>query len=58
MNWPYEHTDCLLSMGDADDLIINPVFERHFRNLNNWSLGPAFADAFPGLVDTTRIKPD
>lgn len=58
VNWPYEHTDCLLSMGDADDLIINPVFERHFRNLNNWSLGPAFADAFPGLVDTTRIKPD
>ena len=58
VNWPYEHTDCLLSMGDTDDLIINPVFERHFRNLNNWSLGPAFADVFPGLVDTTRIKID
>ncbi|RAH65102.1 bZIP transcription factor [Aspergillus aculeatinus CBS 121060] len=56
VNWPYEATDCLLSTGDGDDLIINPVFERHFRNLSNWSLGPAFAEAYPSLVDTTKIK--
>lgn len=58
VNWPYEATDCLLSSGDSDELLINPVFESHLRNLNNWSLGPAFAKAFPELVDTTRIKPD
>lgn len=58
VNWPYEATDCLLSTGDPDELIINPVFERHFRNLGNWSLGPAFAEAFPGLVETARIKRD
>lgn len=58
VNWPYEATDCLLSTGESDDLIINPVFERHFRNLGNWSLGPAFAEAFPCLVETTRIKLD
>ncbi|KAL2006644.1 hypothetical protein VTN00DRAFT_9312 [Thermoascus crustaceus] len=58
LNWPYEATDCLLSSGDSDELLINPVFESHLRNLNNWSLGPAFAKAFPDLVDTTRIKPD
>lgn len=56
VNWPYEATDCLLSTGDADNLIINPVFERHFRNLDNWSLGPAFAEAFPQLVETTNIR--
>ncbi|PWY77520.1 bZIP transcription factor [Aspergillus heteromorphus CBS 117.55] len=57
VNWPYEATDCLLSTGDGDELIINPVFERHFRNISNWSLGPAFAEAYPSLVETTTIKP-
>ncbi|RHZ59592.1 uncharacterized protein CDV56_107411 [Aspergillus thermomutatus] len=57
VNWPYEATDCLLSTSDNEDLIMNPVFERHFKNLSNWSLGPAFAQAYPQLVETTRIKP-
>ncbi|PYH64185.1 bZIP transcription factor [Aspergillus vadensis CBS 113365] len=56
VNWPYEATDCLLSSGDGDELMVNPVFERHFRNLSNWSLGPAFAEAYPSLVETTRIR--
>ncbi|EEH06265.1 conserved hypothetical protein [Histoplasma capsulatum G186AR] len=58
INWPYEATDTLLSTSDSEELIINPVFERHLRNLNNWSLGPVFARAYPGLVDTTRIVPE
>ncbi|KAI2790789.1 hypothetical protein POX_c03638 [Penicillium oxalicum] len=58
LNWPYEATDCLLSAVDSDDLIINPVFERHMRNLNNWSLSPLFAEAYPGLADTARIRPE
>ncbi|KAJ5578314.1 uncharacterized protein N7459_007278 [Penicillium hispanicum] len=58
LNWPYEATDCLLSTGDSDELLINPVFERHMRNLSNWSLGPMFAECYPHLLDTTRIKPE
>ncbi|KAJ5135446.1 uncharacterized protein N7515_004724 [Penicillium bovifimosum] len=57
LNWPYEDTDCLLSAGDSDELVINPVFERHLRNLCNWSLGPCFAEAYPALADTAQIKP-
>ncbi|KAL4915933.1 hypothetical protein BDW62DRAFT_187606 [Aspergillus aurantiobrunneus] len=57
VNWPYEATDCLLSTGDADELIINPVFERHIADLNTWTLGPAFAEQYPQLVETTKIKP-
>ena len=56
VNWPYEATDCLLSAGDSEELLINPVFERHMRNLSNWSLGSMFAESYPHLVDTTRIK--
>ena len=58
LNWPYEATDALLSTPETEELMINPVFESHLRNLNNWSLGPAFARAYPHLADTTRIKVD
>lgn len=57
-NWPYEPTDCLLHNTDSDELLINPVFERHIRDLNNWSLGTEFAERFPELVDAVKIKPD
>jgi hypothetical protein len=56
LNWPYEPTDCLLQSSESDELMINPVFERHLRNLQNWSLGPAWAKAYPELVDTAKIK--
>jgi hypothetical protein len=58
VNWPYEPTDALLSSPDSDDLLINPVFERHLRSLENWSLGPAFAAAYPRLADTYRLRAD
>ncbi|KAH6670642.1 BZIP transcription factor [Halenospora varia] len=58
LNWPYEPTDTLLSSPESDDLMINPVFERHLRRLDNWSLGPAFAKTFPGLHDTYHLKSD
>lgn len=62
VNWGYEATDCLLKVDAAgnggEDLVINPVFERHLRDLGNWSLGPAFARAFPGLEGTYRLKVD
>ena len=58
LNWPYEPTDTLISLPDKEELSINPVFERHLRDLNNWSLGPAFARAFPMLAETCRIVGD
>jgi len=58
LNWPYEPTDALLCSAESDELMINPVFERHLRNLSNWSLGTAFARAHPALADVARIKID
>ncbi|KAM5342940.1 hypothetical protein ACJ41O_013906 [Fusarium nematophilum] len=57
LSWPYEDVDTLLQSPDGDELMINPVFERHLRNLDNWKLGDAFAKAFPGLVDTFNLDP-
>lgn len=58
LNWTYEAPDTLLSKEGTEELFINPVFERHIRDLKNWTLGPAFAKAHPSLADTCTIKPD
>ena len=56
LNWPYEARDTYLPIPGTDELNINPVFERHLLDLNNWSLGEAFAKAHPCLAETTKIK--
>jgi hypothetical protein len=56
LNWAYEDVDVLLQSPDSDELMINPVFERHLRRLENWTLGDAFAKAFPELADTYNLK--
>ncbi|KAK1969599.1 BZIP transcription factor [Colletotrichum sublineola] len=56
LNWPYEETDTLLQVPDSDEVVINPVFERHLRRLENWTLGQAFHQTFPKLAGTYNLK--
>ncbi|GKT51547.1 uncharacterized protein ColSpa_11728 [Colletotrichum spaethianum] len=56
LNWPYEETDTLLQVPDSDEVLINPVFERHLRRLENWTLGQAFNHTFPKLAGTYNLK--
>lgn len=56
LNWPYEDTDTLLQAPESDELLINPVFERHLRRLENWTLGDAFAKALPQLAGTYNLR--
>ncbi|KAH8820448.1 hypothetical protein F5884DRAFT_49652 [Xylogone sp. PMI_703] len=59
LNWPYAAMDTLISSpGSGEEFMINPVFERHIRDLRNWTLGPVFTESFPKLADTCRIKPE
>lgn len=57
VNWPYGPMDCLLSTSENEDAVINPVFEKHIRKLDNWSLAPEFIETFPALKGTANIKP-
>lgn len=41
---------------DDEPWIMNPAFEAHLRNLNNWSLGPAFRAAFPHAIAGVRLE--
>lgn len=56
LNWPYEETDTLLLVPDSNDVMINPVFERHLRRLENWTLGEAFANTFKSLEGTYNFR--
>ncbi|KAI5927970.1 hypothetical protein F4810DRAFT_705866 [Camillea tinctor] len=56
VGWPYTDEDALLLSPDGDEVLINPVFERHLRRLENWSLGPEFHRAFPELEGTYRLN--
>ncbi|KAI8630900.1 hypothetical protein F5Y19DRAFT_38807 [Xylariaceae sp. FL1651] len=58
LNWPYEETDALIQSPDGSELLINPVFERHIRKGENWTLGDAFDKTFPGLSGTYNLKRD
>lgn len=60
LNWPYEDTDTLLQgpMETEGELMINPVFERHLRRFENWTLGEAFARALPMLDGTYNLRTD
>lgn len=50
VNWKYEDRDCLIrNDGPEGEVHINPVFERHMRRLENWTLGAAFERAYPQL---------
>ncbi|KAH6642338.1 hypothetical protein C7974DRAFT_468720 [Boeremia exigua] len=41
---------------EDDQWLINPAFESHLRDLNNWSLGPSFRGIFPQLAEGVKIK--
>jgi hypothetical protein len=54
VNWPYRPMDALVYQGD--EVVMNPVFERHVNRLENWSLGPEFANRYPELQDVARLE--
>ncbi|KAH7063313.1 hypothetical protein B0J12DRAFT_642311 [Macrophomina phaseolina] len=44
------------NVGAEPEWVINPDFEAHLRNIENWSLGPQFSAAFPDLATYVKIK--
>jgi hypothetical protein len=58
LSWPYDPNLTLLTTQEGNrppETVINPVFETHLRDLSNWKLGDAFAQAFPKLGDTYNV---
>lgn len=58
LSWPYEETDTLLMSPDGKEVMINPVFEKHVSRIESWTLGEAYARAFPRLVGSFNLRRD
>ena len=54
LNWNGEN--CLSADIDDATVRIKPSFERHISDLDNWSLGTCFLQAFPKLEGTFTVK--
>jgi hypothetical protein len=48
VNWKFDICDAV--SGTGDDLVFHSTFEKHVRNLKNWSVSPEFQKLFPDLV--------
>lgn len=58
VNWPYPASSCTIitpaaNPEDPPTVELNPTFEEHICRLENWSVGPEFANSFPELLDET-----
>lgn len=38
----------------GDELILTETFEKHVRDLTNWTMSSAFTDRFPALAETFK----
>ncbi|KAL1891428.1 hypothetical protein Sste5346_007692 [Sporothrix stenoceras] len=55
INWPYTEAHTFMECADGKRLALNPIFEAHIRNLDNYSVGYQAAMAFPVLSRYVRV---
>ncbi|KFZ03729.1 hypothetical protein V502_10712 [Pseudogymnoascus sp. VKM F-4520 (FW-2644)] len=48
LNWPFDAADAVMPKTDgSDELVMNPLFEKHIRKLECWSVSEPFKERFP-----------
>lgn len=51
LNWPFDAADAVMSKGESsDEVMMNPLFEKHLQKLESWSVGELFKERFPELA--------
>ncbi|PYH95283.1 hypothetical protein BO71DRAFT_398192, partial [Aspergillus ellipticus CBS 707.79] len=48
INWPYDSMDTVSHQGDS--IVFNPIFEKHVRKLDNWTVSGQFRDYLPEMM--------
>ncbi|KAL4876846.1 hypothetical protein BJY04DRAFT_222694 [Aspergillus karnatakaensis] len=54
VNWPYGEPDCITT--HMDRMEFNPIFEKHVRKLDNWTVRSAFKDYLPEFTSAIYGK--
>lgn len=52
VNWPYDPEDAVMEFGK--ETILSPIFEKHIRRLDNWTLASPFHEYLPGLASVSQ----
>ncbi|CAK7233860.1 hypothetical protein SBRCBS47491_008754 [Sporothrix bragantina] len=55
VNWPYTDSGTFMECADGKRLALNPIFEAHIRNIDNFSVGCQAAAEFPVLSRYVRV---
>jgi hypothetical protein len=55
VNWPYDCEDAVVQIstslgGGGDQMQLSPIFEKHVRKLENWTVSPVFEAHYPELA--------
>ena len=51
IQWAYNPSHVLLkATAPGEDIMINPVYEEHIRQLRNWEVGALFRDRYPDIA--------
>ncbi|KAK6227380.1 hypothetical protein QIS74_00935 [Colletotrichum tabaci] len=48
VNWPFDVTDAVSVVGG--ETVLHSIFEKHVRNLKNWTMSPEFMARFPEMA--------
>ncbi|KAI0112111.1 hypothetical protein GGR51DRAFT_557291 [Nemania sp. FL0031] len=56
VNWPHGDDAVLRKTPNDTDVSINPDFQKHLINIDNWTLGDAFDRTYPALRGTYNLK--
>ena len=62
ISWPYTDDDVLVDLAGTDEnglgvqTIVNPIFERHVRNLDNWTFAKDFEIIYPEMRATITSR--
>ncbi|KPM43008.1 hypothetical protein AK830_g3532 [Neonectria ditissima] len=48
LNWSFDSLDAVSDVGN--DRILHSIFEKHIRNLKNWTVSSAFQTRFPSMM--------
>ncbi|CAK7226382.1 hypothetical protein SBRCBS47491_006213 [Sporothrix bragantina] len=44
INWPHHPSDMILQI-NGTEYVLNPIFDRHIKNINNWTIGKKVIEA-------------
>jgi hypothetical protein len=51
LTWPHEPLDAVMQIAvDDKEFLMNPLFEKHIRKLENWTVGEPIKKQYPELI--------